>query len=120
MRRTTTTTIRIAVRGWQISLNKDESQKALLPQGLFEIYKLENCKASAAAISLRESADGNMPCGSLDGHSMHQCGQEAVHASHSPSQEKAEELQMSGICGQNSLGSLSSADLQLFLENKLH
>ena len=71
------------------------------------------------ATFLQGLAAGQEPCKSQDGRKINQSGQEAVHASHSAQPEKAMENQTKDTSGQLLPGSLQSADLQLFLANRL-
>ena len=70
--------------------------------------------------SLQVSADGPMPCNSLDGRTTDQCGQDHAHASLSARQAKAQGLTTSATSGHHSNGSFASAALQLSLGSKLH
>ena len=78
-----------------------------------------NSQDSPNVISLRESEDGRMPCGSPDGPMLDPHGRDHVLASLSARQAKGKDLLTSGIYGLLGITSSASVDLALSLANKL-
>jgi hypothetical protein len=76
-------------------------------------------RATRNATSSPESAGGRLRCASLESPTLDLFGQEAVPASHSALPERVKAPQTSGTSGPNSPASLTSADLQQSLANRL-
>ena len=76
-------------------------------------------KDTTSATSSQASEGGDWLSEWLDGQTTGQCGQEAVPASPSPSQDSGREKQTSGTCGPSGSTSSASASLQSSLESKL-
>ncbi len=105
--------------GLEISLPPVISRPAKLTSAASKMFIQMTFEDLLSVTSLQALQSGHTPCDKLDGLTIGQCGREVVLANLSARQAKAQGLLMSGTCGQPSITSLSSADLQLFLASRL-
>ena len=87
--------------------------------GQLRMFEPTTCEDSSSAISSPVSADGVMPCDSLDGPMIDPSGPAVAHVSHSQPQVNAMAPPIRGIFGRPGSSSLLSADLQLSLVSRL-
>ena len=88
-------------------------------KGIFGMFTQETLNLTINATSSPESGFGVTPCAEQDGRTIGPSGQEAVRANLSARQAEEAGLMMSGTYGQPGFISSKSADLTLFLANRL-
>ena len=88
-------------------------------KGIFEMFTQTTFDLTIKSTCSRESGCGVTPCGEQDGRTTGPSGQEAAHANLSARQAEEAGLMMSGTYGPPGFISSKSADLTLFLANRL-